>query len=92
VADVSGHSLRAGIVTTAAERDVELIRIMEATRHKDVCTVTGSMRRTNRLKDTPAQASCKCALEATPCTPAHQQLSVASRGVKPHGRCNAVAS
>jgi len=28
-------------VTTAAERDVELTRIMDVTRHKDVRTVTG---------------------------------------------------
>lgn len=36
----SGHSLRAGFVTTAAERNVELTRIMDVTRHRDVRTVT----------------------------------------------------
>jgi site-specific recombinase XerD len=50
VADFSGHSLRAGFVTTAAERDVELTRIMEVTRHKDVRTVTGYVRRANLFK------------------------------------------
>ena len=46
----SGHSLRAGFVTTAAERDVELTRIMGVTRHKDVRTVTGYVRRANLFK------------------------------------------
>jgi site-specific recombinase XerD len=50
VADFSGHSLRAGFVTTAAERDVELTRIMDVTRHKDVRTVTGYVRRANLFK------------------------------------------
>jgi hypothetical protein len=44
------HSLRAGLVTTAAERDVELTRIMDVTRHKDVRTVTGYVRRANLFK------------------------------------------
>jgi hypothetical protein len=41
----SSHSLRAGFVTMAADRDVELTRIMDVTRHKDVRTVTGYVRR-----------------------------------------------
>src|SRR5215208_722112 len=48
--DFSGHILRAGFVTTAAERDVELTRIMEVTRHRDVRTVTGYVRRANLFK------------------------------------------
>lgn len=40
----AAHSLRAGFVTTAADRDVEL------TRHKDVRTVTGYVRRANLFK------------------------------------------
>ncbi len=48
--DFSGHSLRAGFVTTAAERDVELTRIMDVTRHRDVRTVTGYVRRANLFK------------------------------------------
>jgi len=35
----SGHSLRAGYITTAAENDVDLHRIMDQSRHTDVRTV-----------------------------------------------------
>src|SRR5215217_1588041 len=35
---------------TAAERDVELTRIMDVTRHKGVRTVTGYVRRANLFK------------------------------------------
>src|SRR5215218_1783167 len=48
--DFGAHSLRAGFVTTAADRDVELTRIMDVTRHKDVRTVTGYVRRANLFK------------------------------------------
>jgi site-specific recombinase XerD len=48
--DFAAHSLRAGFVTTAADRDVELTRIMDVTRHKDVRTVTGYVRRANLFK------------------------------------------
>src|SRR3954471_18165867 len=48
--EFSGHSLRAGFVTTAAERDVELTRIMDVTRHRDVRTLTGYVRRANLFK------------------------------------------
>ena len=48
--EFGAHSLRAGFVTTAADRDVELTRIMDVTRHKDVRTVTGYVRRTNLFK------------------------------------------
>jgi hypothetical protein len=41
--------LRAGFVTTAADRDVELTR-MDVTRHRDVRTVTGYVRRANLFK------------------------------------------
>ena len=50
VAQFSGHSLRAGFVTTAAERDVALTRIMDVTRHRDVRAVTGYVRRANLFK------------------------------------------
>ena len=50
-AQFSGHSLRAGFVTTAAERNVELTRIMDVTRHRDVRTVTTYVRRANLFKD-----------------------------------------
>lgn len=48
--EFSGHSLRAGFVTTAAERGAELTRIMETTRHRDVRTVTGYVRRANLFR------------------------------------------
>ena len=47
---VPDASLRAGFVTTAVERDVKLTRIMDVTRHKDVRTVTGYVRRANLFK------------------------------------------
>lgn len=46
----SGHSLRAGFVTTAADRDVSESRIMDVTRHKDTRTVRGYIRRANLFK------------------------------------------
>lgn len=48
--EFSGHSLRAGFVTTAAERGAEMTRIMETTRHRDVRTVTGYVRRANLFR------------------------------------------
>lgn len=50
VADFSGHSLRAGFVTTAAERDVSETRIMDVSRHRDTRTVRGYIRRANAFK------------------------------------------
>lgn len=49
-ADFSGHSLRAGFVTTAAERDVNESRIMDVTRHRDSRTVRGYIRRASLFK------------------------------------------
>ncbi|MDB5964161.1 MAG: integrase [Polaromonas sp.] len=49
-ATFSGHSLRAGFVTTAAERDVNESRIMDVTRHKDSRTVRGYVRRASMFK------------------------------------------
>jgi integrase len=51
--EFSGHSLRAGFVTTAADRDVNETRIMEVTRHKDLRTVRTYIRRANLFKGTP---------------------------------------
>lgn len=50
VSDFGGHSLRAGFVTTAADRDVSESRIMDVTRHKDSRTVRGYIRRANLFK------------------------------------------
>jgi site-specific recombinase XerD len=49
-AGYSGHSLRAGFVTTAADRDVNETRIMDVTRHKDTRTLRGYIRRANLFK------------------------------------------
>jgi hypothetical protein len=50
VADFGGHSLRAGFITTAADRDVSEVRIMDVSRHKDSRTVRGYIRRANLFK------------------------------------------
>ena len=50
VSDFGSHSLRAGFVTTAADRDVNESRIMDVTRHKDSQTVRGYIRRANLFK------------------------------------------
>lgn len=49
--DLSGHSLRAGFVTSAAERGVDLNRIMDQTRHVDPRTVRTYIRRAERYRD-----------------------------------------
>lgn len=49
--EFSGHSLRAGFVTTAADYDVSESRIMDVTRHKDSRTVRAYIRRANLFKD-----------------------------------------
>jgi integrase len=49
--DFSGHSLRAGFVTSAAERGVDLNRIMDQTRHVDPRTVRKYIRRAERYRD-----------------------------------------
>ncbi|WP_342111614.1 site-specific integrase [Methylobacterium sp. SI9] len=45
------HSLRAGYITTAAERGADLTRIMDQSRHRDPRTVVGYIRRANAFKD-----------------------------------------
>ena len=46
----SGHSLRSGYVTTAAERGADLARIMDQSGHRDPKTVLGYVRRANAFK------------------------------------------
>jgi len=48
---LSGHSLRAGFVTSAAENRASISRIMEVTRHRDPRTVETYVRRADRFKD-----------------------------------------
>ncbi len=45
------HSLRAGSITTAAERGADLVRIMDQSGHRDTRTVVGYIRRANAFKD-----------------------------------------
>ncbi|KQQ39148.1 integrase [Methylobacterium sp. Leaf125] len=45
------HSLRAGYITTAAERGADLARIMDQSGHRDPKTVVGYIRRANAFKD-----------------------------------------
>jgi len=49
--DFSGHSLRAGFVTSAADRGADINRIMDQTRHTDPRTVRKYIRRADRYKD-----------------------------------------
>lgn len=50
-AGFSGHSLRAGFITSAAERGADLNRIMDQSRHTDPRTVRKYIRRAERYKD-----------------------------------------
>lgn len=45
------HSLRAGYITTAAERDADFARILDQSGHRDPKTVMGYIRRANDFKD-----------------------------------------
>ncbi|WP_246692896.1 tyrosine-type recombinase/integrase [Methylobacterium sp. WL64] len=44
------HSLRAGYITTAAERGADLARIMDQSGHRDPRTLGGYIRRANAFK------------------------------------------
>jgi integrase len=50
-ATFGGHSLRAGFLTSAAERGKSLDRMMAVSRHKRVHTVLGYIRRADEFKD-----------------------------------------
>ena len=50
-ATFAAHSLRAGYITTAAERSADLARIMDQSGHRDPRTVVGYIRRANAFKD-----------------------------------------
>lgn len=49
--DFSGHSLRSGFITSAAERGASLFKMMEVSRHKSVNTLKGYVRRAELFKD-----------------------------------------
>jgi site-specific recombinase XerD len=48
--EFSGHSLRSGFLTSAAEAGADVLRMMEVSRHKRVETVQGYVRRANLFK------------------------------------------
>jgi len=49
-AEFSGHSLRAGFLTSAADTGADLLKMMEQSRHRRVETVRGYVRRANAFK------------------------------------------
>ena len=49
--DFSGHSLRAGFITSAAENRASVSRIMGVSRHRDPRSVETYVRRANRFDD-----------------------------------------
>ena len=50
-AEFSGHSLRAGFVTSAAETGATIFKIAEVSRHKSTGVLAGYVRRVDLLKD-----------------------------------------
>jgi integrase len=50
-AEFSGHSLRAGFATSAAETGASILKIMETTRHKSVDVLAAYVRRVDLFKD-----------------------------------------
>lgn len=51
IGTMSAHSLRAGFVTSAAEKRASISRIMEVTRHEIRGTAETYVRRADRFKD-----------------------------------------
>jgi len=47
----SGHSLRAGFCTSAAEHGASLFKFMDVTRHRSVDVLRGYVRRADSFKD-----------------------------------------
>jgi integrase len=47
----SGHSLRAGFLTSAAEAGASIFKMMEVSRHKSVDTLRGYVRRTDLFRE-----------------------------------------
>jgi site-specific recombinase XerD len=50
-AEFSGHSLRAGFVTSAAETGVSILKIQEVSQHKSVDVLSSYVRRVDLFKD-----------------------------------------
>jgi integrase len=49
--EFSGHSLRAGFVTSAAESGASILRIQEVSRHRSVDVLSGYVRRVDLFRD-----------------------------------------
>ena len=47
----AGHSLRAGFLTSGAERGASIFKLMEVSRHRSVDTLRGYVRRAELFKD-----------------------------------------
>ena len=54
-ADFGGHSLRAGFVTSAAEKGATAERMMDRTRHKSISVVRVYTRRADAFQDHAAE-------------------------------------
>jgi integrase len=50
-AEFSGHSLRAGFITSAAEHGASVFKMMEVSRHRSVDTLRGYVRRADLFRD-----------------------------------------
>jgi integrase len=50
-AEFSGHSLRAGFATSAAETGSSILKIMETTRHRSVDVLAAYVRRVDLFRD-----------------------------------------
>jgi integrase len=51
IAPLSGHSLRAGFITSAAENGASIFKIMDVSRHKSMDTMRGYVRNREMFKD-----------------------------------------
>jgi site-specific recombinase XerD len=54
-AEFGGHSLRAGFLTSAAEKGASIFRMMDVSRHQSADTVRGYVRRADEFKDHAGQ-------------------------------------
>jgi integrase len=50
-AEFSGHSLRSGLLTSAAEAGASVFKMMEVSRHKSMDTLRGDVRRADLFKE-----------------------------------------
>jgi hypothetical protein len=50
-AQFSGHSLRAGFLTSAAESGASVFKMMEVSRHKSMDTLRGYVRRADLFRE-----------------------------------------